>query len=226
MRRRPKQWRIGAALLLSLFCCQIGCGRVTGPSQMKTILVFGDSLSAGFSISPRQAWPMLLLDKLRPISSHFRVINASVSGSTTEDGLHRLARHLDRPIDIFVLELGINDAWRGVPIETIRVNLQSIVDQVKARNPNVTLVIIGMEFPEPSGASDYIAQFGKMFAALADKNRAALVPYLLEGVAGNPELNLPDRVHPNAAGHKVIVETVWRVFEPVARDMAKSDARD
>lgn len=192
---------------------------------MKTILVFGDSLSAGFGISPRQAWPMLLLDKLRPISSHFRVINASVSGSTTEDGLHRLTRHLDRPIDIFVLELGINDAWRRVPIETIRANLQSIIDQVKARSPNVTLVIIGMEFPEPSGATDYIAQFGKMFAELADKNRTVLVPYLLQGVAGNPELNLPDRVHPNAAGHKVLVETVWREFEPIARDRAKTDAR-
>ena len=107
---------------------------------------------------------MLLLDKLRPISSHFRVINASASGSTTEDGLHRLLPHLDRPIDIFVLELGINDAWHGIPIETIRANLQSIIDQVKTRNPNVTLVIAGMQFPLPSSEADYMTMFGKMSA--------------------------------------------------------------
>ena len=209
-------------MLLSLLCCQTSCARATDPTQMKNILVFGDSLSAGLGINPREAWPMLLLDKLRPISSHFRVINASASGSTTEDGLRRLPPHLDRRIDIFVLELGINDAWHGVPVETIRANLQSIIDQVKARNPNVTLVIVGMQFPLPSSEADYMTTFGKMFGELAEKNHAALVPYLLDGVAGNPELNLPDRVHPNAAGHKILLENVWRVLEPIARDAATS----
>jgi len=222
MRKRPKQWRIGAAILLSLWCCQIGCARLINRSQMKTILVFGDSLSAGLGISPGEAWPMLLLDKLRPISSHFRVTNASASGSTTEDGLQRLPRHLDRGIDIFVLELGINDAWHGVPVEKIRANLQSIIDQVKARNPNVTLVVIGMQFPLASSDTDYMMMFGKMFAELAGENHAALVPYLLDRVAGNPELNLPDRVHPNAAGHKILLENVWRVLEPIARKTVHS----
>jgi acyl-CoA thioesterase I len=220
MRKGLKQWRSGAAMLLSLLCCQIGYARSTDSSQMKTILVFGDSLSAGLAISPREAWPMLLLDKLRPISSHFRVTNASASGSTTEDGLYRLPRHLDRPIDIFVLELGINDAWHGVPVETIRANLQSIIDQVKARNPNVVLVVVGMQFPLPSSETDYMTTFGKVFGELADKNHAALVPYLLDGVAGSPELNLPDRIHPNAAGHKILLENVWRILEPIARDAA------
>jgi len=209
-------------MLLSLVCCQIGCARPTDLSHMKTILVFGDSLSAGLGINPRAAWPMLLLDKLRPISSHFRVTNASASGSTTEDGLDRLSRHLDRPIDIFILELGINDAWRGVPVEQIRANLQSIIDQVKARNPSVTLVIVGMQFPLASSDVDYMTMFGKMFGELAEKNHAALVPSLLDGVAGNPELNLPDRVHPNAAGHRILLENVWRVLEPIARDAATS----
>ena len=187
---------------------------------MKTILVFGDSLSAGLAISPRDAWPMLLLDKLRPISSHFRVTNASASGSTTEDGLHRLPPHLDRLIDIFVLELGINDAWHGIPVEKIQANLQSIIDYVKERNPNVTLVVVGMQFPLPSSDVDYMTVFGKMFGELAEKNHAALVPYLLDGVAGNPDLNLPDRVHPNAAGHKILLENVWRVLEPIVREAA------
>jgi acyl-CoA thioesterase I len=221
MRKRPKQWRSGAAILLSLLCCQIGCARPTDPSQMKTILVFGDSLSAGLGISPRQAWPTLLLDKLRPISSHFRVTNASASGSTTEDGLHRLSRHLDRRIDIFVLELGINDAWHGVPVDQIQTNLQSIIDQVKARNPKVTLVVVGMQFPLTSSDAEYMTMFGKMFGELAEKNHAALVPYLLDGVAGDPELNLPDLVHPNAAGHKILLENVWRVLEPIARKTAE-----
>jgi acyl-CoA thioesterase I len=220
MRKGLKQWRSGAAMLLSLLCCQIGCARSTDSSQMKTILVFGDSLSAGLAISPREAWPMLLLNKLRPISSHFRVTNASASGSTTEDGLHRLPPHLDRPIDIFVLELGINDTWHGVPVETIRANLQSIIDQVKARNPNVVLVVVGMQFPLPSSETDYMTTFGKVFGELAEKNHAALVPYLLDGVAGSPELNLPDRIHPNAAGHKILLENVWRILEPIARDAA------
>jgi acyl-CoA thioesterase-1 len=204
-------------MLLSLFCCQLGGARPTDPPQMKTILVFGDSLSAGLGISPRQAWPMLLLDKLRPISSHFRVINASASGGTTEDGLHRLPPHLDHPIDIFVLELGINDVFHGIPVEETHANLQSLIDQVKARNPSVSIVILGMQIPIAASDSEHVAEFGKMFNDVAEKNRAALVPYLLEGVAGDPKLNLLDGFHPNAAGHKILLENVWHVLEPIAR---------
>jgi acyl-CoA thioesterase-1 len=211
-----------AAVLFSLFGAQSGCARATEPSHMKTILVLGDSLSAGLWISPRDAWPMLLVEKLRPISPNFRVINASASGSTTKDGLRRLPPHLKNQIDIFVLELVINDAWHGVPVERIRDNLQSMIDQVKARNPNVLVVIVGMQFPLATSDTDYMTMFGKLFGELAEKNHAALVPYLLEGVAGDPELNLPDRIHPNAAGHKILLENVWRVLEPLARAMAKS----
>ena len=163
---------------------------------------------------------MLLVEKLRPLGPNFRVINASASGSTTEGGLRRLPPHLKRSIDIFVLELGINDAWHGVPVEQIRTNLQSMIDQVKARNPKVSVVIVGMQFPVATSDADYMTMFGKMFGELAEKNHAALVPYLLEGVAGNPKLNLTDRIHPNAAGHKVLVENVWRVLEPIAREVA------
>jgi acyl-CoA thioesterase I len=194
---------------------------------MKTIFVFGDSLSEGLAISPRQAWPMLLVEKLRPIGPNFRVINVSASGSTTEGGLRRLPPHLEHPIDIFVLELGINDAWRGVPVEQIRANLQSMIDQVKARNPNVSIVIVGMQFPAATSDADYMTMFAKMFGELAENNHAALVPYLLEGVAGNPKLNLTDRIHPNAAGHKVLVENVWRVLEPIAREVSnRASSRD
>jgi len=190
------------------------------PSPMKTVLVLGDSLSEGLLIRPRQAWPMLMVEKLRAVGPNFQVINASASGGTTEGGLRRLPPHLQRPIDIFVLELGINDAFRGIPVEQIRANLQSIIDQVKARNPDAAIVIIGMQFPIASSDTEHVAAFGKMFAELAEKNQAALVPYLLEGVAGDPRLNLDDRIHPNAAGHKILVENVWRALEPVARKVA------
>jgi acyl-CoA thioesterase I len=207
------------AVLFSLFCAQPGGARATDPSQMKTIFVFGDSLSEGPAISPRQAWPMLLVEKLRPIGPNFRVINASASGSTTEGGLRRLPRHLDHPIDIFVLELGINDAFNGIPVEQTRANLQSMIDQVKARNSSASVVIVGMQFPIAAPDSEYAAAFEKMFGDLAEKNHAAVVPNLLDGVVGDPKLNLPDRIHPNAAGHKVLVENVWRVLEPIAREV-------
>jgi acyl-CoA thioesterase-1 len=187
---------------------------------MKTIFVFGDSLSEGVAITPRQAWPMLLVEKLRAIGSNFRVINASASGGTSEGGLRRLPPHLDHPIDVFILELGINDAFNGIPLEQTRANLQSIIDQVKARQANVSIVIVGIQFPIAASDTEYAATFVKMFGELAAKNQAALLPNLLEGVMGDPKLNLLDGIHPNAAGHKILVENVWRVLEPIAREVA------
>jgi acyl-CoA thioesterase-1 len=186
---------------------------------MKKIFVLGDSLSEGFQLKPSEAYPLLLADKLRGAGLNFQVTNASAIGGTTEGGLERLPAHLKRKIDIFILELGINDAFRGVPVDQIRANLQAIIDQVKARNPSVRVVIAGMQLPN-YGADDYVSAFGKMFGELATQNGAALIPYLLEGVAGNPSLNLPDGIHPNAAGQKILAENVWRVLEPVARETA------
>jgi acyl-CoA thioesterase-1 len=187
-------------------------------AQMKTILVLGDSLSDGFGLKRSDAYPALLANKLRAAGLNFQVINASQTGGTTEAGLQRLPAHLKRKIDIFVLELGINDALRGVPIDKIQNNLQQIIDKVKARNPNVRVVIAGMQLPNYA-SDDYLSAFDKMFAELAIKNGAALVPYLLEGVAGDPSLNLPDSIHPNAAGQRILAENVWRVLEPIAREV-------
>ena len=186
---------------------------------MKTILVLGDSLSDGFQLKRSEAYPALIANKLRDAGLNLQVTNASATGGTTEGGLERLPAHLKRKIDIFVLELGINDAFRGVPVEQIQNNLQQIIDRVKARNPDVRVVIAGMQLPN-YGAADYVSAFGKMFGELAAKNGAALVPYLLDGVAGDPSLNLPDGIHPNASGHKILAENVWRVLEPIARETA------
>jgi acyl-CoA thioesterase-1 len=188
-------------------------------AEPKTILVFGDSLSGGFMLKSSEAYPALLAKKLRVAGLNFLLTNASASGGTTDGGLERLPPHLKHRIDIFILELGINDAFRGLPIDQIQNNLQQIIDKVKARNPNARVVIAGMQLPGYA-ADDYVSAFGQMFAGLAAKNRAALVPYLLEGVAGNPSLNLSDGIHPNAAGQKILAENVWRVLEPVAREVA------
>src|SRR5947208_2404131 len=150
-------------------------------SPMKRILILGDSLSAGFALRPNQAYPALLTEKLRAASLNFEIINASQSGGTTGGGLERLPAHLKRKIDIFILELGINDAFRGVPISEIRNNLQAIIDMVKARDPNARIIIAGMQLPNYVD-DNYVFAFGQIYADLAAKNNVAFIPYLLEGV--------------------------------------------
>src|SRR6202011_2887816 len=227
MGKRVKQWRTGVLVvsMLSIVSSQSVTAASHDSSPMKRILVLGDSLSAGFRLRPKPAYPALLTGKLRAAGFNCEIINASQSGGTTEGGLRRLPAHLKRKIDIFILELGINDAFRGVPISEIRNNLQAIIDQVKARNPNVRIIIAGMQLPNYA-EDNYVFAFGQIYADLAAKNNAALIPYLLEGVVGDPLLNQPDRVHPNAAGQKILTNNVWRVFEPIARETAtESPAR-
>ena len=208
--------------LVAIISCLLLAQRVVA-SPGKTILVFGDSLSDGFGLKRNEAYPAVLASKLRAAGLQFTVINASATGGTTEGGLQRLPPHLKRKIDIFILELGINDAFRGVPIDEIRANLRQIIDKVKARNPNLRLVIAGMQFPNDTG-DDYVSAFDRMFREIAAKNQAALVPYLLDGVAGEPSLNLADGIHPNAAGQRILAGNVWRVLEPIARELASPTA--
>src|SRR6202011_430004 len=176
MGKRVKQWRTGVLVvsMLSIVSSQSVTAASHDSSPMKRILVLGDSLSAGFGLRPNQAYPALLAEKLRAAGLNFEIINASASGGTTDGGLVRLPAHLKRKIDIFILELGINDAFRGVPINEIESNLQAIIDKVKARNPNVRIVIAGMRLPNYT-ADNYVFAFGKMFSELATKNQAALV---------------------------------------------------
>jgi len=209
-----------AALLVTTLSLVLA--QLASTAEMKTILVFGDSLSDGFMLKRSEAYPALLAKKLHADGLNFQVTNASTAGGTTQGGLERLPPHLKRKIDIFILELGINDAFRGLLVDQIQNNLQQIIDKVKARNPNVRVVIAAIQLPNYA-ADDYVSAFGKMFGDLASRNNAALVPYLLQGVAGDPSLNLPDGIHPNAAGQKILAENVWRVLEPIAREVASSD---
>jgi acyl-CoA thioesterase-1 len=208
-----------AAITLISASLSLLLGQTVPASQMKRIVVLGDSLSEGFGLKPNQAYPALLTDKLRADGLSYEILNASQTGGTTEEGLRRLPRHLKPRIDIFILELGINDAFRGVPIEQIRDNLQEIIDRVKRANPNVRIIICGMQLPNYTSDA-YVFAFGQIYADLAVKNNAALVPYLLEAVAADPTLNQPDRVHPNAAGQRILAENVWRVLRPIARKEA------
>jgi acyl-CoA thioesterase-1 len=203
---------------LSLLAFQTAEPAKRDASKVITIVALGDSLTAGYGLSRNQAYPALVAEKMRAAGYEFEVVNAGSSGDTTAGGLGRLPTILraHKKIDIFILGLGINDAFRGVPIEQIRENLQAIIDQVRAGHPKATIVIAGMQLPDFS-SDDYVGAFGRIFGALAEKNRAILIPYLLEGVGGNPELNQWDRVHPNAAGQRVLAENVWRVLEPLLR---------
>ncbi len=193
------------------------------PSRVRTILILGDSLTDGYGLARKEAYPALLAQKIDALGLDVKVINAGVSGDTSAGGLRRVAQYLDRPIDLFVLELGINDAFRGVPTAQIRANLQTIVDAVRAKNPQAALVIAGMQLPL-SGADGYVREFGELFRSLAAKNNATLIPYLLVGVGGDPALNLRDRIHPNAAGQRVLAETVWQALAPLFTKAAKTAA--
>jgi acyl-CoA thioesterase-1 len=187
-------------------------------SKVITILALGDSLTAGYGLAPKEAYPALIADKMRSANYKFEIINAGSNGDTTAGGLQRLPPLLrQKKLNLLILALGINDAFRGVPVEQMRSNLQAIIDQTRTRHPGVSIIIAGIQFPQAS-SDEYMRAFGQMFGALAEKNHAALIPHLLAGVGGNPELTQFDRVHPNAAGQRVLAENVWRILEPILRE--------
>jgi acyl-CoA thioesterase-1 len=187
-------------------------------SKVITVLALGDSLTAGFGLSRKEAYPALIAEKMRSANYKFEVINAGSSGDTTAGGLRRLPPLLrGKKLDVLILALGINDAFRGVPVDEMRSNLQAIIDQTRARHPRVSIIIAGMQFPLAS-SDGYVRAFGEMYGALAEKNHTALIPYLLAGVGGNPELNQPDLIHPNAAGQRVLAENVWNLLEPILQE--------
>jgi acyl-CoA thioesterase-1 len=190
----------------------------SGSNEVKTIIFFGDSLTAGYGLDPSQAFPALIQEKINAQGWKFRAVNAGLSGETTAGGLRRIDWVLQRPIDIFVLELGTNDGLRGLPVENARKNLQAIMDRVRNKYPRVKLLLAGMQIPTNLG-KEYTTRFREMFPELASANQAALIPFLLAGVGGVPELNLPDGIHPTPAGHKILAENVWTVLEPVLQSL-------
>lgn len=194
-------------LALFALCC-------AAPVFGGTILFLGDSLTAGLGVQREQAYPALIQEKVHEKNLPFDVINAGLSGDTSAGGLARLDWVLQKKIDVLVLALGANDGMRGLPVAQMKANLQSIIDRVKAKNPAVKVVIAGMEIP-PNFGRDYATSFAEVFADLAKQNNAALIPFLLEGVGGQVNLNQPDHIHPTAAGHEAVANNVWLVLEPL-----------
>ena len=180
----------------------------------RVVLFLGDSLSAGYGLLPSQAFPALIQRKIEDRGWNFRVVNAGLSGDTTASGLRRVDWLLRQPVQVLVLELGANDGLRGVPLKATEENLQGIVDKVKKMNPDLKIVIAGMQVP-PNLGPEYTERFRSIFPSLAKRNQAALIPFLLEGVAGVPELNLPDGIHPTDEGHRMVADTIWEVLRPL-----------
>ncbi len=186
------------------------------------VLCFGTSLTAGLGLVPDSAYPALLQRKVDSAGLRFRVVNAGVSGETSADGLRRIDWLLQQPqhVAVLILELGANDALRGQDLTAAARDLQAIIDRTQARFPGVRIVIAGMAAP-PNLGTRYTREFRDLFATLARNNRAALIPFLLDGVAGHPELNQADGIHPTNAGARIVADNVWKVLEPVLRRITR-----
>ena len=181
----------------------------------RVIMFYGDSLTAGYGVDRDQAFPALIQARFDSLGWPCEAVNAGLSGETSAGGLRRIDWVLRRKVDVFVLELGSNDALRGIDLETTRNHLQGIIDKVRYKYPEIALVIVGMQMP-PNMGVDYTEEFRTLFPELAEKNDAALVPFLLEGVVLVPdEERLFRGNHPTAEGHKVVAENVWQVVGPL-----------
>jgi acyl-CoA thioesterase I len=189
-------------------------------SSRPTILFLGTSLTAGYGIDPQQAYPALIQQKIDSAGLDFRVINAGLSGETSAGALRRADWLFQQPIAVLVVETGANDGLRGLPAESLRANIQGIIDRAKRLRPAPRLILVGMRIP-PNYGRTYAQQFEAVYPQLARSNGAVLVPFLLEGVGGVRGLNQPDGVHPTAEGQRKMAETVWRVLEPVLRKGGK-----
>jgi len=219
------QWCIPTSILLAFSVAalaqpptaSISASAETKPER-KTIVVLGDSLAVGFGLDLSEAFPALLQSKIDKRGWNFTVINAGVSGDTTAGGLRRIDWVLKRKVDLLLLELGGNDGLRGIPAGVTKTNLQAIIDRAKQKYPQLQIIIAAMQMP-PNLGDEYKDAFQKIFPDLAQANKAALVPFLLEGVGGKPELNLPDRIHPTAEGHKIVAENVWKILQPALEKM-------
>ncbi|MBI2073691.1 MAG: arylesterase [Gemmatimonadetes bacterium] len=187
---------------------------VSAATDLPVVLFLGTSLTAGLGLSESEAYPGLIQQKMDSAGLRFRVINAGESGGTSAGGLRRIDWLLQQPVSVLVLELGANDALRGQDLDATRRDLQEIMDRTRAAYPEVDIVIAGMQAP-PNLGERYTTEFRSIFPELARRNNAALVPFLLEGVAAVRELNQADGIHPTAAGQRRLADNVWKVLEPV-----------
>lgn len=224
----------GLSLIFFLVLLAFGCseadkntktGEPDGANQkqakinqpVKTILFFGNSLTAGYGLDPSESFPSLIQQKIDSSQLPYKTVNAGVSGETSAGGNGRIDWILKQPVDVFVLELGANDGLRGIPVAETKKSLQSIIDKVKKKYPEAKLVLAGMQIP-PNMGQEYSLKFKNLYPELARKNNMTLIPFLLEGVGGIRKLNLPDGIHPTAEGQKIVAQNIWTVLEPILQE--------
>jgi acyl-CoA thioesterase-1 len=179
-----------------------------------TLLFIGTSLTAGLGLEPSEAYPALIQAKADSAGLPLDIVNAGVSGETSAGALRRLDWLMRGPADVVVIETGANDGLRGVDVDSIRANIHAIVAAVRRAKPTARILLVQMEAP-PNFGPRYTSSFRAMFPALAEENRITLLPFLLDSVAGHPELNQSDGIHPNVAGARIVAERLWRVLLPV-----------
>lgn len=189
----------------------------TSETTTKTILCFGDSITAGYGLDDtNDAFPGVLQQKIDSLDLNYTVVNSGVSGETTAGGKGRIDWILNQEIDIFILELGANDGLRGVNLVETASNLQSIIDAVKSKNPKTKIILAGMQLP-PNMGQEYTQDFKQVFMNIAEKNDLEFIPFILKDVGGIKELNQNDGIHPTAEGHKILANTVWEVLGPLLK---------
>ena len=183
--------------------------------QTKTIVCFGDSITAGYGLDDNSdAYPAVLQQKIDALNLNYTVVNSGVSGETTAGGKSRINWVLNQECAVFILELGANDGLRGVALSETRSNLQDIIDVVKQKSPNTTIILAGMQLP-PNMGQEYTSEFKQIYIDLAAKNNLEFIPFILKDVGGIAELNQSDGIHPTVEGHKIVAITVWEVLKPI-----------
>lgn len=220
-------------LCLVLLLFGIGCNRHTNSQETvnsevnqqkdtvaeesrQVLLFFGNSLTAGYGVEPEKAFPYLIQQRLDSLGLPYNVVNAGLSGETSASGVNRIEWVLREEPAVMILELGGNDGLRGIDPNETRKNLEKIINLAQGKYPDLTVIIAGMEAP-PNMGQDYISSFRAVFKELADEKDLPLIPFLLQGVGGEQELNLPDGIHPNEQGHKIVANNVWAVLKKELR---------
>jgi acyl-CoA thioesterase-1 len=200
--------------ILSVMIFLMTVQRPAAPDSRPVILAFGDSLTAGYNVPPGSGYPERLQKKLDALGYKYRVVSMGISGDTTSGGLARLKAGLDQKPALVILELGANDGLRGLPVPRMQTNLDEMIAAFKKTGAKV--ILAGMTLPPNYGAA-YVKSFEEAFRDLAKKYNTPLIPFLLEGVAGNPKYTQNDFLHPNAAGYVVVTDIVIKTLEPLLR---------
>jgi acyl-CoA thioesterase-1 len=210
---KPADWSAAAVLVgIALACTSDSPTRPAAdrPAATPVVVALGDSLTAGPGIRPGETYPARLQERIRAAGLPHTVLNAGVSGDTTAEALARLDRALVSGAEVLIVALGANDGLRGVPVVTVERNLETIIERTQARG--IRVLLCGMETP-PTHGWEYTLAFHRIFPDLARRHQLPLLPFLLSGVVGRPEMNLEDGWHPNAAGAQRIAENIWPYLE-------------